>query len=98
MAILADKKPKGLSVLGIVESADSELEPPGEWQLLRVKQLVAQYKVAFPTCVHSSRQLMKRWHAEGVPLTLLVSEKGVERVAAGGRNGQRLVAELAGRR
>jgi thiol-disulfide isomerase/thioredoxin len=97
MAALSNTKPKALSMLGIVQSGDSELEPPGEWQVLRVKQLVVQYKVGFPTCVHSSRKLTKRWKAEGVPLTLLLSEKGVERVAMGGKNGQLLVADLAGR-
>jgi len=97
MAALSNRKPKALSVLGIVQSGDSELEPPGEWQMLRVKQLVVQYKVGFPTCVHGSRELTKRWKAEGVPLTLLLSEKGVERVAMGGKNGQRLVADLARR-
>ncbi len=97
LAALAERKPRGLSVLGIVRSGDLELEPPGEWSLVRVKQLVAQYKVGFPTCVHSSEELMKRWKAEGVPLTIVLSENGVERVAAGGRNGQRLVAELSRR-
>lgn len=96
LAVLADKRPHGLSVLGIVQSVDSELESHGEWALLRVKQLLTTYKVGFPTCVHSSRKQMKSWHAQGVPLTLLLSHAGVERVAAGGRNGQRLVAELAG--
>jgi thiol-disulfide isomerase/thioredoxin len=95
IAALAAGRPKNLSFLGIVQAADPELDPPGEWRLLRVRQLMAQYKAGFPTCVHSSRELMSRWKAEGVPLTLLVSQKGVERVAAGGRNGQRLLAELA---
>jgi thiol-disulfide isomerase/thioredoxin len=95
LAALAAKTPQGLSVLGVVQSVDSELEPPGEWALLRVKQLLTKYNVGFPTCVHSSTEQMKRWHAQGVPLTLLLSSAGVERVAAGGRNGQRLVAELA---
>jgi thiol-disulfide isomerase/thioredoxin len=95
LAALADRGVSGLSVVGVVQSVDSELEAPGEWALLRVKQLMTTYKVGFPTCVHSSRDQMKRWHAEGVPLTLLLSNTGVERVAAGGRNGQRLVAELA---
>jgi thiol-disulfide isomerase/thioredoxin len=97
MAALSSTKPKALSLLGIVQSGEPELEPSGEWQLQRVKQLVAQYKVGFPTCVHSSKELTKRWKAEGVPLTLLLSEKGVERVAMGGRNGQLLVADLARR-
>jgi thiol-disulfide isomerase/thioredoxin len=97
MAALSRTKLKGLSVLGIVQSGEPELEPSGAWQLQRVKQLVAQYKVGFPTCVHSSKQLTRRWKAEGVPLTLLLSEKGVERVAMGARNGQRLVADLARR-
>jgi thiol-disulfide isomerase/thioredoxin len=97
MAALSSRKPKALSVLGIVQSGEPELEPSGEWQLQRVKQLVAQYKVGFPTCVHSSKELTKRWKAEGVPLTLLLSEKGVERVAMGGKNGQLLVADLARR-
>jgi thiol-disulfide isomerase/thioredoxin len=96
LAALAEKRPPGLSLLGIVQSVDSELETPGEWALLRVKQLLAKYKVAFPTCVHSSRDQMKRWHAQGVPLILLLSHDGVERVAAGARNGQRLVDELGG--
>jgi thiol-disulfide isomerase/thioredoxin len=97
MAALSSRKPKALSVLGIVQSGEPELEPSGEWQLQRVKQLVAQYKVRFPTCVHSSKEQTKRWKAEGVPLTLLLSEKGVERVAMGGKNGQLLVADLARR-
>lgn len=96
LGALADKRPHGLSLLGIVQSVDSELEPPGEWALQRVKQLLVRYKAGFPTCVHSSRAQMKRWHAQGVPLTLLLSHDGVDRVAAGGRNGQRLVAELGG--
>jgi thiol-disulfide isomerase/thioredoxin len=97
MVGLSKTKPKALSVLGIVQSGDSDLESPGEWQVQRVKELVVHYKVGFPTCVHSSKELTKRWRAEGVPLTLLLSEKGVERVAMGGRNGQRLVADLARR-
>ena len=96
LAALADKRRHQLSVLGIVQSVDSELESPGEWALLRVKQLLTRHEVGFPTCVHSSRVLMKRWHAQGVPLTLMLSHAGVERVAAGARNGQSLVAELAG--
>jgi thiol-disulfide isomerase/thioredoxin len=96
LSALGEKRPHGLSLLGIVQSVDSELETPGEWALLRVKQLLARYKVGFPTCVHSSSDQMKRWHAQGVPLTLLLSHDGVERVAAGARNGQRLVAELGG--
>jgi thiol-disulfide isomerase/thioredoxin len=93
---IAEKKPQGLSLLGIVQSVDSELEAPGEWALQRVKQLLIRYKVGFPTCVHSSRDQTKRWHAQGVPLTLLLSHDGVDRVAAGGRNGQQLIAELGG--
>jgi thiol-disulfide isomerase/thioredoxin len=96
LAALVNKKGDSLSVIGIVQSADSDLEPPGDWALLRVKHLLAMYDVRFPTCVHTSRAQMKRWHAEGVPLTLLLSHDGVERVAAGGRNGQRLVADLVG--
>jgi len=97
LAALARRRVSGLSVLGIVEAADAELEPPGEWALLRVKQLMTQYDVGFPTCVHRSREQMKLWHAEGVPLILVLTHDGVERVAAG-RNGQRLVAELTGSR
>jgi hypothetical protein len=74
------------------------VEPPGDWAALRVKQILTRYKVTFPTCVHSSRELTRRWHAGGVPLSILVSQKGVERVAAGGRNGQQLVAELGNAR
>jgi thiol-disulfide isomerase/thioredoxin len=96
MGALAEKMPHGLSLLGIVQSVDPDLEPPGEWALLRVKQLLTRYKAGFPTCVHSSSDQMTRWHAQGVPLTILVSHDGVDRVAFGGRNGQRLVAEIGG--
>jgi len=55
LAALADKGPAGLSVLGIVQAVDSELEPPSEWALLRFKELLTRYKLGFPTCIHSSR-------------------------------------------
>lgn len=98
LAALADTKPSNLAFLGVVQAADPELEPPGEWQLLRVKGLMAQHKVHFPTCVHTSNEMTRRWQAQGVPLTLLASaEKGVERAALGGKNAQLLLAELTGR-
>ena len=77
------------------EGALPDLEPEGDWGMDRVKRLVAEYKVSFPTCVHSSKRVTSEWHAEGVPITYLLSEKGVERVASGGTNGLALVAELA---
>jgi hypothetical protein len=94
LVALADRRLDGLSLLGVVQSVDLELEAPGDWALLRVKQLMSKYRIAFPTCVHSSNEQMKRWHAERVPLILLLSHTGVERVA-GGRNGQRFIAEVA---
>ena len=94
LAALAARHVDGVSALSVVQSVDSELEAPGEWALLRVKQLMSKYKVGFPTCVHSSQEQMRRWHAGGVPVMLVLSSAGVERVALGGRNGQRLVAEL----
>jgi len=98
LAALAMTKPPNLTFVSIVRSADLELEPPGEWQLLRVQGLMAKYKVGFPTCVHTSSDVTQRWQAGGVPLTLLVSaDKGVERAACGGENGQRLLDELKGR-
>ena len=95
LAALAAENPKGLSVVSVVRSALPDLEPEGDWGMDRVKRLVAEYKVSFPTCVHSSKRVTSEWHAEGVPITYLLSEKGVERVASGGTNGLALVAELA---
>ena len=94
LAALADAKPGNLAIIGVVQSADPESEPPGEWQLLRVKGLLAQYKVRFPTCLHMSRELTHRWQAGGTPLTLLISDKGVERAALGAKNGHQLLHEL----
>jgi thiol-disulfide isomerase/thioredoxin len=94
LAALAAKS-RDVTVVGVVQTADPDLDPPGEWQLLRVKAIMAQYKVSFPTCVHTSTELSRKWQAEGVPLTLLVSEKGVERVALGGKSGHDLVATLS---
>ena len=96
LAALAAAKPTGLSVVGVVRSAEPDLEPPGEWRLERVKRIVAEYQVGFPTCVHSSKRVTEAWRAGGVPITFLLSDKGVERVAGGGRNGRALVAELSG--
>jgi len=95
LAALAATRPRNLSFLGVVQAAVPDMEPPGEWRLSRVRQIVSDHKVGFPTCVHSSRELMRRWQAEGVPLTLVMSDKGVERVAEGGANGHRLIEELA---
>jgi thiol-disulfide isomerase/thioredoxin len=97
LAGLPKSKPNNLAVVGVVQAADPEFDPPGEWRLQRVKELMAQYKVGFPTCVHASKELARRWQATGVPLTLLITEKGVERVAGGGKNGQQLVEEVVGR-
>jgi thiol-disulfide isomerase/thioredoxin len=94
LATLAGK-PRDLTFVGVVQAADPELEPPGDWQLLRVKEIMTQYKVSFPTCVHTSTELSRRWQAGGVPLTLLVSEKGVERVALGGKSGHELLESLS---
>jgi len=72
--------------------------PQASGSFLRVQGLMAKYKVGFPTCVHTSSDVTQRWQAGGVPLTLLVSaDKGVERAACGGENGQRLLDELKGR-
>jgi thiol-disulfide isomerase/thioredoxin len=96
MAALAALKPKGLSFLGVVQAIEPDLEPPGDAPLERVKGIVAKYDVHFATCVHTSREQTRKWRAQGVPLVLVVSQKGVERVALGGRNGARLVAEWSG--
>lgn len=95
LAALAASKPQGVSVVSVVRSAIPDLEAPGDWRMERVKRLVAEYKVGFPTCVHSSSRVTDDWQAGGVPITYLLSNKGVERVASGGTNGSALVAELA---
>ena len=99
LAAVARSHPADFTVIGVVKSADGELEPPGEWRLLRVKGLMAQYKVDFPTCVYTSNDMTRRWQAGGVPLTLLLSpDKGVERVAVGAESGARLLQDLSGRK
>lgn len=95
MVALAASKPQGLSVVSVVRSAIADLEAPGDWRMERVKRIVAEYKVGFPTCVHNSSRVTNDWRAGGVPITYLLSDKGVERVASGGTNGSALVAELA---
>jgi thiol-disulfide isomerase/thioredoxin len=94
LAAIAGGAATSTSVLGVVQAADPEFEPPGEWRLLRVKGLLTQYKVGFPTCVHSSTEVSERWQATGVPLTLLIADNRVQSVALGAANGHRLVAEV----
>lgn len=95
LAAVAETKPRDVNFLGVVQSANPELDPPGEFQLRRVEELMTQYRVGFPTCVHSSNDTSRRWQAQGVPLMLLISpESGVERAALGRRNGEQLLHEL----
>lgn len=95
VAALAATKPRGLAFLGVVQAADPDLEPPGDWQLSRVEGILAQQKASFPTCVHRSPEVTKSWQAGGVPLTLLVTANGVEQVAMGAANGHKLVQAAA---
>jgi hypothetical protein len=87
---------RNLSFLGVVQAADPEMDPPGDWRLQRVQGVIAQYKVGFPTCVHSSNEVTEAWHAGGVPLCLLVSDQGVERVVLGSKGALQLANEIVG--
>jgi thiol-disulfide isomerase/thioredoxin len=98
LAAVAKTNPSGMSFLGVVQSANPDVEAPGDWRLRRVQDIMAEYEVGFPTCVHSSNDISRRWRAEGVPLLLLVSaESGVERAALGRSNGETLLREVTQR-
>jgi len=94
LATFAGRRHYSLAVLGVVQAADPELDPPGDWRLLRVQGLMSQYSVDFPTCVHSSSEVSEAWQATGVPLTIVLSDRGVERVALGGKEGHDLLEDL----
>jgi hypothetical protein len=84
-----------LAYLSVVQSADPDLEPPGEWRSLRVQSLVREHKVSFPTCVHASNELSRTWQAQGVPMLLTLSSDGVvERAAVGAANATRLIRDV----
>ena len=95
LAAVAKTNPGDVTFLGVVQSSNPDVDPPGDLRLRQVEELMTENKVTFPTCVHSSSDTSRRWQAQGVPLMLLMSaESGVERAALGRRNGEKLLREL----
>lgn len=96
LAGLAGAHPKDVAIVGIVQAADPDLDPPGQWELLRVKEILEEQAARFPTCVHRSSETTQRWQAQGVPLVLLIQDNRVSRVALGTDRSLKLIDVLKG--
>ena len=81
--------------LGVVQVPGPASGEGGAWGMEEVRRSMTEHAVTFPVCVHSSESQTRAWQAEGVPLTLLLNDRGeVERLALGARNSLALLAEL----